>query len=128
MATQMGGCVSVSDVTESNDYFRFVGEKKLVVEAFLCTNPSGVRGVPESQLYRNYGFEVCPLGEHVASFPTGTNVDVNRVIVVTSGGLKTSSRWLIIGEVAEERFYFSYGHGYLEEGKPWEPKPLIWSN
>ncbi|MAD40957.1 MAG: hypothetical protein CL623_00990 [Arcobacter sp.] len=98
----LSACTSVYDVTSSPVLETEIGEKILSVDAFICKldkRSSFAKGLPKYRIIKNYGFDKCPLGEHITSLEKGTIIQINSASHRSHWGLFHSDHWYLIGSV-----------------------------
>ena len=93
-------CSSKREVTKEVPYEFIFGHSITTVDTFLCDDMTLGFFKPEivAELIVNHGFDECPVSEHIASIPKGSDIKLTRIIKHTGYGLFVVKRWFVIGE------------------------------
>jgi hypothetical protein len=92
------GCSSIKDVSYETPQNIKLNTAVLDKPAFLCRDTLGFFE-PEIniELVVNYGFDKCQASKHVLSVPSGSEIQLQRLVEHTGYGLFVIKRWFIVG-------------------------------
>lgn len=126
----LSACTSVYDVSNSSALEAEIGEKILKVNAFICKVDERAlfeKDLPKFRIIKNYGFDRCPLGEHITSLEKGTKIYIVSASHRSHWGLFHTDHWYLVGSTkAKGKKYSFYNYlGLTTNGVPPEKTETV---